>query len=185
MPILRRMIRLGLIFVLLTGRTLLCAQTAPVAVEYQLKAVFLFNFTKFVEWPADAFNSDQEPFVIGVLGGNPFGSYLEDVGAGEKVNGHPLVIKYFKTLDEVKSCHILFVNKAGITNLSDLLSAIKGRSILTVSDASDFLRSGGMVRFYINSNNKVQLQMNQDAAKTARLQISSKLLRLTDKYEPK
>ncbi len=184
MQILKKIAFWRMIIVLLTGSASLSAQT-PVAVEYQLKAAFLFNFTKFVEWPADVYSSDQDPFVIGILGGNPFGSFLEDVAAGEKVNGHPLVISYFKNTNEIKRCQILFINKTGQYNVSDILSDLKGKSVLTVGDTPDFLKLGGMVRFFINASNKVQLQLNPDIAKTVRLQISSKLLRLTEIYTQK
>jgi hypothetical protein len=170
--------------VLLAWPVLSFAQ-ALVSVEYQLKAVFLFNFTRFVEWPPEAFTSDQEPFVIGVLGGNPFGSYLEDVGGNEKVNGHRLVIRYFNNYSEIKSCHILYINKTVMNETRDFLSSMNGKPVLTVSDASDFMKRGGIIRFYINKDKKVQLEMNLDAAKAAKLQISSKLIRLTEIYVPK
>jgi YfiR/HmsC-like len=78
--------------------------------EYQLKAVFLFNFTQFVDWPPTAFPNEQAPMVIGVIGDNPFGSYLQETVSGEKVNGHPVVVENYTNAGEIKSCHILFVN---------------------------------------------------------------------------
>jgi hypothetical protein len=154
------------------------AQT-PVAPEYQVKAVFIFNFTQFVEWSPSSFISAQSPFVIGVLGENPFGSYLEDVVSGEKVNGHPLVVYHYKNPEEIKTCHILFINKAGINSLEDISESIKGKNVLTVSDAGGFLKQGSMIRF-ITRDNKIRIQINLEAAKEADLTISSKLLRLAE-----
>ncbi|HXC05721.1 MAG TPA: YfiR family protein, partial [Bacteroidia bacterium] len=162
-----------LLILLLARHSFVYAQT-PVPVEYQLKAVFLFNFTRFVEWPPAVFENDQAPFVIGVLGENPFGTYLEGVGAGEKVNGHPLVIRYFKNTAEIKSCQILFLNKTNVHAEENALAACRDKNMLTVSDAPGFLEKGGIIRFFI-VDNKVQLQINQEASRLAGLQISSKL----------
>lgn len=167
---------------LLAFSTLLSAQT-PVP-EYQVKAVFLFNFTLFVEWDSASFDSEQAPFVIGIVGENPFNSYLEDVVKGEKVNGHPVVVNQYKNIKEITTCHILFINKAEINYPGNNLLSLKGKNILTVSDSPDFLPQGGMLRFY-TKNNKVRFQINLDAAKAAKLDISSKLLRLAEIFVPK
>src|SRR5947207_13490122 len=79
--------------------------------EYQIKAVFLFNFAQFVDWPTNAFPEVQTPLVIGVLGEDPFGSYLDETVRGEKVNNRPLVIQRYRRADEIKSCHILFISR--------------------------------------------------------------------------
>jgi hypothetical protein len=156
---------------------------APVASEYQVKAVFIFNFAQFVEWPAASFASDQAPLIIGTLGDNPFGSYLESIVTGEKVNGHPLVIYHFNNISEIKTCQILFINKVEINNMSTSLTSLKGKNILTVSDVPGFLEQGGMIRF-ITKNNKISLQINPDAARSDNLIISSKLLRLAEIIGP-
>jgi hypothetical protein len=156
---------------------------SPVTQEYQIKAVFLFNFAQFVEWPSTAFASDQDPLIIGVLGENPFGSYLENVVSGEKIKGHSLVVHYYKNSDDVKNCHILFINKNSINNVNAFLSNLREKNILTVSDASNFIQQGGIVRF-ISKNNKINFQINPDAAKSAKLEISSKLLRLAEIFVP-
>jgi hypothetical protein len=147
--------------------------------EYQVKAIFLFNFTQFVEWPPSSFSSADAPLVIGVLGENHFGSYLNDAVAGERVNGHPLVIQYYKTIADIKPCHVLFIDQSETNKLAKILESLKGQSVLTVSDDPSFLKNGGMIKFYTKSN-KIQLQINPDASKAASLVISSKLLRLAD-----
>ncbi len=153
--------------------------------EYELKAVFLYNFTQFVEWPSAAFPSEQSPLIIGVLGDNPFGSYLKDVVAGEKVSGHPLIIQRYDNAEDIKGCHILFITEeeteSPANKLGQITTDLKKYNVLTVSDAPNFLSQGGMVRFYTKQN-KIQLQINLDAVKEADLVISSKLLRLAEMY---
>jgi hypothetical protein len=158
------------------------AQT-PSATERQVKAVFLFNFTQFTDWPDDAFSSPETPFVIGILGEDPFGKYLDQVVAGEKANGHVLIVKRFKSVEEAKNCQLLFVNLSDADKLKLLMEELKGRSILVVSDHADFLKSGGMVRFFTKEN-KIQFQINTDAVKGGNLNMSSKLLRLAAIYKP-
>jgi hypothetical protein len=156
---------------------------APTATERQVKAVFLFNFTQFTAWPDDAFSTSETPFVIGIIGEDPFGKYLDDVVAGEKANGHTLIVKRFKSVEDAKNCQLLFVNISDPEKLKLLMGELKGRSILTVSDHSDFLKSGGMVRFF-TKDNKIQFQINPDTVKTENLSMSSKLLRLATIYKP-
>lgn len=151
------------------------ANAQAISREYKLKAVFLYNFSSFVEWPPSAFNSADAPFVIGIVGPDPFGSFLDETVAGEKAQGHPMVVKRFDDVREVKDCQILFINQPGHT--ADVLSSIKNRNILTVSDENNFARMGGMIHFSTESN-KIRLQINPSAAKAEKLNISSKLLRL-------
>src|SRR5688572_10771685 len=108
MSILRKTVCQSFIVSLIACSTFFAsAQTRPVAREYQLKAVFIYNFTQFVEWPSNAFSSDQAPMVIGILGTDPFGSDLEETIAGEKINGHPLLVQHYSTIEEVGACQIL------------------------------------------------------------------------------
>jgi hypothetical protein len=159
------------------------AAQAPPNREYQLKAVFLYNFTQFVEWPANSFTSDQAPMTIGILGTDPFGSYLEETIAGEKINGHPLRIQHYNTVEEIGVCQILFINVADKNKREQIIAKLKGRNILTVSDAPDFLSQGGMIRFFTRQD-KIKLQVNLEETKTANLVISSKLLRLVEIFVP-
>lgn len=161
---------------------ILSSQTPQVR-EYQIKALFLFNFTQFVEWPSDAFSEPNAPLVIGILGADPFGPYLDETIANEEANGHPLIIDRYRNMEEVKTCHILFINSQEINKVA-LNESLKERSILTVSDAPNFIQEGGMIRFFIKSN-KIQFQINPNAAKMAGLNISSKLLRLAEIVIPK
>ena len=151
--------------------------------EYQLKAVFLFNFAQFVEWPPQAFPDRQAPLVIGVLGEDPFGAYLDETVRDEKVNNRPLAVQRYRRVEEIKSCHVLFISRSETDRLEQILAGLKGRSILTVGDAEGFAQQGGMIRF-VNEKNKIRLRINLDAAKAAKLTISSKLLRPAEIVNP-
>lgn len=153
---------------------LLQSQTSPLP-EYKIKAVFLFNFTQFVEWPDDAFNGNNDPFIIGILGTDPFGSYIDQAVAGEKVGTHPVTVVRYHTVNEINNCRLLFINITDDDNLRSVLSSLNNRAVLTVSDMKDFAPSGGIIGF-ITQNNKLRLQINITAAKAEGLNISSKLL---------
>jgi len=156
------------------------AEPAPavkISPEYAYKAGLLAKLDQFVEWPARAFHDAQSPLVIGVLGEDPFGSYLDELVQGEKVGEHPIVVRRFRRADEIADCHILFLSRSEAAQFEKNLSALAGRSVLTVGDADGFERAGGMVRLAIE-NGKTRLRINPDAAKAAELTISSKLLRL-------
>lgn len=152
---------------------------ADTAREYQLKAVFLFNFSKFTDWPNDAFASPDAPLVIGVLGKDPFGSYLQDAVQNGKVAGRALVVQNFKRVEDIKTVHILFISDSESRHMPQVLARLRGRSILTVSDADAFTQNGGMVKFF-TQNNRIRLRINTDALKAAQLKMSSKILRLAD-----
>jgi len=144
--------------------------------EYQLKAVFLFNFAQFVEWPAEAFPDAKAPLVIGVLGKDPFGAYLDDLVSGEKIGERTLVIRRYSRLEDLTGCHILFISRSESRSLDTIVTRLKEQSLLTVSDADTFTRQGGMVRFAME-NGKIRLRINVEAAKASKLNISSKVLR--------
>lgn len=145
------------------------------AEEYQVKAVFLYNFTQFVDWPSSVFASADAPFVIGIIGDDPFGSYLDDAVAGEKIGTHPIKVKRFNDMRKIAGCQMLFINSSDEDWVASILSAVAGKNILTVGDAPSFNKWGGIIRFY-NEQNKIRLQINVAGSKAAQLSISSKLL---------
>jgi hypothetical protein len=151
------------------------AESAP-STEYQLKAVFLFNFAQFVEWPAQAYRDAKAPLVIGVLGVDPFGSFLDQLVRGEKVGDRPLIVRRFQRADDITDCQILFISRSEAATLGQVIGRLKGRSLLTVSDVDTFTRQGGIVRF-VTENGKIRLRINLEAAKECELTISSKVLR--------
>jgi len=168
--------------ILLSSGLNLSAQPAS-SREYQVKAVFLFNFAQFVEWPTNAFPEVQTPFVIGVLGEDPFGAYLDETVRGEKVNNRSLVVERYRRAEEIKTCHVLFISRSEVNRLAEILANLKGRNILTVGDAESFAQRGGMIRF-VTEKNKLRLKVNLEAAKAANLTISSKLLRSSEIVTP-
>lgn len=144
--------------------------------EYQIKAVFLFNFAQFAEWPAHAFAGPRAPLIIGVLGDDPFGPYLDDLVKGEKVGERPLAIRRYQKARDVTGCHILFISRSAAGELGEIIPQLKGNCALTISDADNFTRHGGMVRL-VTENGKIRLRINVEAAKACGLTISSKILR--------
>src|SRR5687768_17385637 len=98
--------------------------TSQAREEYQVKAVFVFNFTQFVEWPEDAFENTTSPLIIGILGENPFGTYLQETIANEKANSHPLIITQALKLEEIKGFHILFINVSTPSRLKETIASL-------------------------------------------------------------
>jgi hypothetical protein len=160
---------------LVSGGLALSAPAAPPG-EYQLKAVFLFNFAQFVEWPPQAFPDAQAPLVVGVLGMDPFGAYLDETVRGETVNNRPLVVQRYGRLEDINTCHILFISRSEADRLEQIVASLRGRHILTVSDAERAALRGVMIRM-ITVENKIRLRINLEEAQAANLKISSKLLR--------
>ena len=160
---------------LLAGGTALRAD-APLPAASQLKAVFLFNFAQFLAWPAGAFQDPHAPIVIGILGDDPLGSYLEGLVKGEKIGDRPLIVRHCQSTAEAASCHILFIGHSEAGTLDTLLGQLKGKSVLTVGEEESFSKHGGMVAFTTQSNGKIGLRINNAAAKDAGLTISSRLL---------
>lgn len=152
------------------------ANAAPTPTPAEVEAVFLFNFSEFVDWPPQAFSNPGAPIVIGVLGSDPFGAALDDVVRGEKVNGRGLVVRRFEHTEDLADCHILFISRSERGRLQSILEVVKNRSVLTVSDLDDFALEGGVIGF-VEAENKIRLRINLQAAKAAGLTLSSKLLR--------
>lgn len=147
---------------------------APTAV--QVKAVFIFNFSHFVEWPVAAFASPTEPFVIGMLGGGELAGQLEAAVRGERVDAHPLQLRRYRSVEEVDDCHILFIGEDAGVPLEGVLARLDGRSTLTVSDQDGASRRGVMIQL-ATERNRVRLLINVAEAQAAGLTISSNLLR--------
>ena len=159
------------------------AQSGPDK-EHRVKAVFLYNFAQFVEWPDSAFSGPKDSLVVGILGDDPFDDFLDEVVKGESVRDHPIEIKRFKRLEDVKHCHVLFICASEAARLNGQVAAFKERGILTVGESRDFLRQGGMI-LLANEGGKVRLKINLEAVQAAELSVSSKLLRLADVSGPR
>jgi hypothetical protein len=152
------------------------AQEAP-PTEYQIKAAFLYNFVKFVQWPTQAYAAATSPAIIGVLGENVFGDDLEKAIHNKVINHHPLRFKQFDSAEEATNCQVLFISQSEKKRFPQILESLRGKSILTVSESDHFLHDGGMINFII-VDLKVRFQINNEPARKAGLIISSDLLSL-------
>jgi hypothetical protein len=161
--------RLALVVAVLVGGLTMPAQ--EVSLEYRVKAAYLFNFTKFVEWPPEALPAGQ-PLVICVAAPSPFETSLEETIAGEALEGHSLATR---VVTDPIGCHVLFVPHT--VAAGPMLRAVAGKPILTVGESEGFLERGGIMNF-IMEDGKVRFQISQMAASRAQLRISSRLLRL-------
>ena len=155
--------------------------------EYQIKAAFLFNFAKFVEWPPQAFAETNSPIVIGVLGKNVFGTDLEKTIRDKQVNNRSFKFKNFTNFTsaaEATNCHILFISSSEKDNFAKIVQSLRQASVLTVSDTDGFIAAGGMINFTLEkalngAAAKIRFEISDEAAKKAGLQVSSKLLSLS------
>jgi hypothetical protein len=148
--------------------------------EYLIKAGFIYNFAKLVEWPATAFAQPDSPLVIGILGDDPFGATLDRIVADKKINGRGFAVKrlkWTKELKDLKNCNILFVSSSEKEHMDGVVDAIKWLPILTIGDAPGFAKRGGIMNFTLEDN-KIRFEVNVEAAKHADLTISSRLLTL-------
>lgn len=166
---------LSLLWLALAGASVHAQDAQPT--EYQIKAAFLFNFAKFVNWPPGAFEQPTSPLVLGVLGDNPFHEDLARMLQNKSIDAHPLVVREYPSGSQITNCHILFISASEKKQFPDILKHLKGHSVLTVSETERFIEDGGMINFVLQGG-KIRLQINNDAAVEAGLKISSKLLSL-------
>ena len=158
-------------------------QSPPAALpEYVLKAGFLFNFAKYVEWPADAFPDAEAPLSIAVVGKDPFGETLENAFRNKTVKGRTFSIRRFATVDDLKSCHILFIPLSEMGPLARIQDRVKSWATLTVGESDGFCRSRGMISILIE-NDRPRLQVNLEATERAKLTIDTKLLKVAERVK--
>jgi hypothetical protein len=180
MVILRRLRRQAapalLALLLLAGAGALRAD-ARSELEGQVKAAFLFNFTKFVEWPPEAFKEAGDPVTLCVAGEDAVGESLDMLVQGATVGSRRLTVHRTRSLAELRGCHLVFVPGAERRRQQEILSSLQGTSILTVGDSVGFLTDGGVIRFVLDQN-RVRFEINLAAAQGNGLKLSSQLLRL-------
>ncbi len=145
--------------------------------EKEVKAAFLYKFTGFVEWPPASFPSEDTPFLIGVLGEDPFGTILDDIVRSKKAKNRDLQVKRSNDAADLKNCHIVFICSSEKQRLKALFNEFKGTGILTVGDTDNFAELGGIINL-VPVDSRIGLEVNVDAAKDAGLKISSQLLNL-------
>jgi YfiR/HmsC-like len=171
----------GVLATLLVGAQVIWAPRAVAQseglAEYQVKAAFLFNFAKFVDWPEAAFADARAPIVLGVVGENPFGDDLSNMVSRQQVKGRPIRVGMFKFGDDLRGCHVVFVSASERAHVPQILSSLRGADALTVSDIDGFAAAGGVMQFVIEDS-RVRFVVNQAAAEQAKLRISAKLLAL-------
>jgi hypothetical protein len=179
MALLRRSLLLALLALAVLGPGALLGQGAA-SREYQVKAAFLYNFTKFVEWRDTSLGDRTSPLRLCVVGDDPFGSVLDDILWGETAAGRPLLPERHdvsEPLENLRSCQVLYVSRSERARVRQILEVVEGLPVLTVSDLPGFLDAGGHIQFVMDGG-KVKFAIDQAAAERARLRISSKLLRL-------
>ncbi len=155
---------------------LVAAPSAP-AREYQVKAVFLFNFLQFVEWPATVFPDQNSPIRIGVLGDDPFGSALEEAVRDEAINHRRLIVNRSHRVEDLRDCQLVFISKSENRRIDAILPLLNSHPVLTVSEVEGFARHGGVIAFY-QDGKKVRFEINIGTAQRLGLKMSSELLRL-------
>jgi hypothetical protein len=161
---------------------LACAGSAVAQtdLEYQVKAAFLLNFAKFVEWPPNAFANSDSPLAICILGKDPFGRIIDDLVQDEGANGRKLIVRRMSQPPAPQACQVVFA-EGSTKEVSKTLSAL-GPGVLMVGEGGSFLRDGGMIAFVIE-NRRVRFDINQTAAENAALKLSSKLLNVARSIE--
>jgi hypothetical protein len=171
-----------LIFILASATVSLAAD--PMALtEYQIKAGFFFNFTRFVEWPEDAFATPTSPIVACIVGETPLTDLLTGVALGKVVNGRAVSITRVKPTDDFHGCNLLFVSEAEERRTGEILARLRKTHTLTVGENPGFPRAGGMINFAIQDN-KIKLEMNLDATTRSGLKVNSKLIAVSRLVSP-
>jgi hypothetical protein len=164
---------------MILGLLLAASAWAQAAEEYRLKAAFLFNFAKFVEWPPLAFKTTGDPITICVAGKDPFGGALDQAVNGKTVQGRAFLVRQLADLQQIGTCQIVFVSSSERKRLASIFHEIKNSGVLTVGECDNFTAEGGIVNFRI-AEGSVRIQINVDAAAQQELRISSKLLSLAE-----
>ena len=163
--------------VLTTG--LACAQSEAQS-EYRVKAAFLYKFGSYVEWPDRAFPRSDSPLTIGVIGADALAEELEQIVSGRNVNGRPVQVRRLRAGESMAGLQVLFIGRADGGRLAEILSAAKGRSLLTVTESEDALQLGSVINFVV-VDDKVRFDVALPPADLGSLKISSRLLAVARK----
>jgi len=152
--------------------------------DYQRKALILYNFAKFTQWPKSAFASEDAPFVLGILGKDPFGKDISII-KNKTVKGRRIEVRYFVVVEDVKECHLLFIGKSEMQNLPRILKRLENSSILTTAEAQGFIEQDGIINLVpdrkTDGTETVEFEVNLLAAVKANLKLDTQLLRLAKK----
>ena len=149
---------------------------APPSKEYQVKAACVLNFVQFIDWPSATFPGPEAPITVGVLGDDPFGDALEQTFQGESVRGRGLVVKRSRQVEELKTCHVLFVPRTEKHRLAAVLGGLGQASVVTVGETEQFAQQGGIINFYLDAG-KIRFEVNAEAAQLKGIKVGSQLLK--------
>jgi YfiR/HmsC-like len=162
------------------------AASAPVpfAEEYRIKAAFLYKFTKFVEWPPQAYQGEPAHHVFCVYGTDPFGPLLDQTLAGKQVDGRATVAQRVRDPGALRRCQLVFVSASEDALLPEILAVLGDSPVLLIGESPDFARRGGTINFFLRQG-QVRFEINPRAAQRARLKVSVQLLELADIIGPR
>ncbi len=173
----------------LTLTPAVCAQQIDEAKALRVKAAYLYNFAKFIGWPSDAFEDEETPFVIGVLGDDPFGRSLDTTVKAKKIGRRPVAIqrlRWSRQADRAKleDCHVLYISDSERHRLGEIFAMLEDHPVLLVADTPDFASGGGMIGFVLEEQ-RIIFEINREALEQAELRASAKLLKLAKIVRPK
>jgi hypothetical protein len=164
--------------VMAAGLCIARISTAATGGEYQVKAAFIYKFATYVRWPATAGVDVTTPFIIGVLGKDPFGTALSEVVRGQNIQGRVILVRSVARLEEALRCDVVFVSSSERDNLHEIFAALRGVPVLTVSDMDRFAEQGGMIGLVNTEDNHIRFNINKAAIERPGLRASSQLLHL-------
>ncbi|HEV2489102.1 MAG TPA: YfiR family protein [Candidatus Acidoferrales bacterium] len=165
-----------MVLLVLPGATSNWAQASPPS-EYQVKAAFIYNFAKFVDWPADAFTDEKSPFALCVYGKDPFGSTLDDTTRGKTIGTREFVVRRTRKIQDLSGCQIVFVSDSESEHLPEILAGLHGTSALLIGESPHFAEQGGQIQF-VPEGKRIRFSINVDSVNRAHIRMSSKLLAL-------
>ena len=168
-----------LLLAAITPPRLSAQQSGPL--EYRVKAAYLLNFTRYVEWPSRAFAAPSDPLRVCVLGSDPFGEALEQTFAGRTAQGRRITVSRVEAAAQARDCHLVFISHDEWRRHPDVLAAVQSPGVLTVGEGSGFAESGGVLSF-VPVQRTVRFAVNLDASNHARLRISSRMLELAAEF---
>jgi hypothetical protein len=149
----------------------------PKASEFEVKATYLYNFGRFVQWSSDAVAAKGATFPICVFGQDPFGTSLDTILAGESINGKAVVAKRVSKSQDALDCRVLYISTSEEGRLKEIFAGLDKAGVLTVSDIPQFSQRGGMIQFVLVGS-KIRFEVNLTSAQAAGLTLSSDLLKV-------
>jgi hypothetical protein len=158
-------------------QTLAMGAEGAISREYEIKAAFLFNFTRFIEWPMESFADPASPIVIGVIGNDPFGAALANIVQGRRVNGRAIVARSISSDEDARATHLLFVGLTREEDVARLMQTLAGFPVMTVGETAEFAAEGGAITF-VRQGDKVRFEINTASAARAHVRISAQLEKL-------